>query len=320
MVRYKVVVSDNRHGDYSIETGILKKCDAQVVVENCVTEEDMMEKCKDADGILLDMAPMSKKVVGVLEKCKIVSRYGVGYDNVDIEACTKRKIYVSNVPDFCEEDVSDLALAHLFACVRGMATKDRQIREGGWNLGRENVFRIKGKTLALLGFGRISRCLFRKVSCFGLKEVLVYDPYINREAIEQTGAKKVDFETALKQADYISLHMPLTSETRGIIDKKAFSIMKKTAILINTSRGPLIDDEALIDALENKKIAFAGLDTHNVEPLPEGSPLKKLDNCVLTDHTGFNTQEAIVELKTKAACNIRDVLEGREPKYWINKF
>lgn len=320
MAKYKVVVSDNRHGDYSIETGILKKCDAQVVVENCMTEEDMMEKCEDADGILLDMAPMSKKVAGVLEKCKIVSRYGVGYDNVDIEACTKKRIYVSNVPDYCKEDVSDLALAHLLACIRGVATKDRKIREGGWNLGRENVFRIKGKTLALLGFGRISRCLFKKISGFELKEVLVYDPYLGKEVIEQTGAKKVDFETALKQADYISLHMPLTSETRGIIDKKAFSIMKKTAILINTSRGPLIDDEALIDALKNKKIAFAGLDTYNIEPLPGDSPLKKLDNCVLTDHTGFNTQEAIIELKTKAACNVRDVLEGREPKYWINKF
>ena len=320
MTKYKVVVSDNRHGDYSIESGILEKCGAQVVVENCVTEEDMMEKCKDADGILLDMAPMTKKVVDALEKCKIVSRYGVGYDNVDVEACTNKKIYVSNVPDYCEEDVSDLALAHLLACVRGVATKDRQIRKGGWDLGRENVFRIKGKTLALLGFGRISKCLFRKVSGLGLKEVLVYDPYLSRELIESTGAKKVDFETAIKNADYISLHMPLTSETRGIIDKKAFSIMKKTAILINTSRGPLIDEEELINALENKKIAFAGLDTYNVEPLPEESPLKKLDNCVLTDHTGFNTQEAIIELKTKVACNVRDVLEGREPEYLINKF
>lgn len=320
MAKYKVVVSDERHGDYSIETEILKKCDAQVVVENCVTEEDMIKKCKDADGILLDMAPMSKKVVEALEKCRTVARYGVGYDNVDVETCTKKRIYVSNVPDYCKEDVSDLALAHLFTCVRGIATKDRKIREGGWNLGRENIFRIKGKTLALIGFGRISRCLFKKVSGFGLKEVLVCDPYITREIIEQAGAKKVDFETALKQADYISLHMPLTSETKGIIDKKAFSIMKKTAILINTSRGPLVEDDALIDALKSKKIAFAGLDTHNIEPLPKDSPLMKLDNCVLTDHTGFNTQEAIVELKTKIAWNIKDVLEGRQPKYWINKF
>lgn len=320
MMKYKVVVSDNRHGDYSIEKDILKKCDATVIVENCVTEEDMIKKCKDADGILLDMASMSKKVVEALEKCRIVSRYGVGYDNVDVEACTKKRIYVSNVPDYCEEDVSDLALAHLFACVRGIATKDRKIREGGWDLGRENIFRIKGKTLALIGFGRISKCLFKKVSGFGLKEVLVCDPYITREIIEQVGAKKVDFETALKQADYISLHMPLTSETKGIIDKKAFSIMKKTAILINTSRGPLVENDALIDALKSKNIAFAGLDTHNIEPLPRDSPLMKLDNCVLTDHTGFNTQEAIVELKTKIAWNIKDVLEGRHPKYWINKF
>jgi D-3-phosphoglycerate dehydrogenase len=320
MGKYKVVVSDNRHGDYSIEKEILEKCDATVVVENCFTEEDMIEKCRDADGILLDMAPMTGRVVESLEKCKVISRYGVGYDNVDIEACTRKKIYVANVPDYCEEDVSDLALAHLFACVRGITIRDRLIREGKWNIGRENVFRIKGKTLSLLGFGRIARCLFRKVSGLGLKEVLVYDPYLTSEEIEKAGAKKVDFETALKNADYISLHMPLTPETKGIIDKKAFSLMKKTAIIINTSRGPLIDEEALIDALENKKIAFAGLDTHNVEPLPENSPLKKLDNCVLTDHTGFNTQEAIVELKTKVACNVKDVFENKEPRYWVNKF
>ncbi|MDD5600985.1 MAG: C-terminal binding protein [Actinomycetota bacterium] len=320
MGKYKVVVSDNRHGDYSIEKEILEKCDAIVVVENCFTEEDMIEKCRDADGILLDMAPMTGRVVESLEKCKVISRYGVGYDNVDIEACTRKKIYVANVPDYCEEDVSDLALAHLFACVRGITIRDRLIREGKWNIGRENVFRIKGKTLSLLGFGRIARCLFRKVSGLGLKEVLVYDPYLTSEEIEKAGAKKVDFETALKNADYISLHMPLTPETKGIIDKKAFSLMKKTAIIINTSRGPLIDEEALIDALENKKIAFAGLDTHNVEPLPENSPLKKLDNCVLTDHTGFNTQEAIVELKTKVACNVKDVFENKEPRYWVYKF
>lgn len=320
MMKYKVFVSDNRHGDYSIEKDILKECNAEIIIENCDTEEDVIKKCGDADGILLDMAPMTARVVESLEKCRIVSRYGVGYDNVDIQACTKRKIYVSNVPDYCEEDVSDLALAHLFACARAVVLKDRFIREGKWNLGRENIFRIKGKTLSLLGFGRIAKCLHRKVSGLGLKEVLVNDPYLTREEIEKTGARKVDFETALKNADFISLHMPLTSETEGIIDKKAFSIMKKTAILINTSRGPLVDEKALIEALENKRIAFAGLDTHNVEPLPQDSPLKRLNNSVLTDHTGFNTQEAIVELKTKAAFNIKDVFEGREPKYWINKF
>ncbi len=320
MMKYKVVVSDNRHGDYTIEKDILKKCDAAVMVENCATEEDMIKRCKDADGILLDMAPMSERVAESLEKCRIVSRYGVGYDNVDIGACIKRKIYVTNVPDYCEEDVSDLALAHLLDCVRGVAAKDRQIRKGKWNLGRDNIFRVKGKTLALLGFGRIARCLLRKVSGLELGEVLVYDPYLSKKVIEQAGVKKVDLETALKKADYISLHMPLTPETKGIINKKAFSVMKKTAILINTSRGPLIDDEALIEALENKRIASAGLDTHSIEPLPHDSPLKRLDNCVLTDHAGFNTQEAIIELKTKAACNIKDVFEGKEPKYWINKF
>ena len=318
MARFKVVVSDRRHKDYTIEEKILKECDTELIVLDCKDSVDMIDGCKEADGILLDMAPMSRDVVRVLNRCKVVVRYGVGYDNVDVEACTEKGIYVANVPDYCADDVSDMALSLLLACQRQIALRDRKLREGKWNMNFPHTYRIRGKVLSVLGFGRISRALVRKVSGFGLKTILVNDPYISDTEINAFGAHKVSFEKALREGDYISLHMPVTDETTGIIDKIAFLFMKPSAILINTSRGQLINEEALLDALKNKKIAYAGLDTHIKEPLPVDSEFFKLDNCVLTDHTGFNTLESIIELKTKAALNVKAVFEGNKPLYPVN--
>ena len=320
MAKYKVVVSDNRHGDYSIEAAVLKPDDAEVVIEDCSTVEEMIIACRDADGVLLDQAPMPAKVIESMTKCKVVSRYGVGYDNVDVEACTKKKIYVANVPDYCMEDVSDHAMALFYSCVRRITLRDKQVRQGGWNMDRSGIYRIKDRVFALIGFGNIARCLVRKLSGLGLKKVLVYDPYVSKEIIEASSAQKTDLETLLTEADYISLHVPVTPETKGIINKKAFSLMKNSAILINTARGPLVDEEALIDALSTGKIAFAGLDTHNKEPLPADSPLLKMDNCILTDHVGFYSVESMKELHTKIAQNIKAVLEGGKPIYPVNKF
>jgi D-3-phosphoglycerate dehydrogenase / 2-oxoglutarate reductase len=317
---YKVVVSDNRHGDYHIEREILNQCGADLKVADCKTEEDVIRECGDADGILLDMAPMNQTVVNSLKKCKVICRYGVGYDNVNVDACTKKKIYVANVPDYCAEDVSDLALALLFNCIRQVSLRDQKVRSGGWNIHLPHTYRVKDKTLALMGFGRIARCLLHKVSGLGLHNVLVYDPYVPSEAIHALGAEKADMEFALREADYISLHMPVTAETRGMINEQTIGLMKESAILINTARGALIDDRALFNALHQHRIAFAGLDTHNREPLPADSPYFSLDNCVLTDHTAYSTNEAVVELKIKAAENIRAVLMGGRPLYPVNSF
>ncbi len=320
MAKYKVVVSDNRHGDYSIEAAVLKPVDAEVVIEDCSTVEEMIIACKDADGVLLDQAPMPAQVIENMTRCKVVSRYGVGYDNVDVEACTKKKIFVANVPDYCMEDVSDHAMALFYSCVRRITLRDKQVRQGGWNMDRSGIYRIKDRVFAIIGFGNIARCLVRKLSGLGLKKVLVYDPYVSKEIIESLGAQKADLETALAEADYISLHMPVTPETKGIINEKAFSIMKNSAILINTARGPLVDEAALIDALSNGKIAFAGLDTHSKEPLPADNPLLKMENCILTDHVGFYSDESMKELHTKVAQNIRAVFESGKPTYPVNKF
>lgn len=319
MSRYQVAVTDARHASYDIEKKILKEIDAELNICHCKTQQDIEKSCKNADAILLDMAPMTEEAVRSLEKCKVIVRYGVGYDNVDVAACTEKKIIVCNVPDYCALDVSDHALALLMTCLRQTALRDRKIRQGGWNIQSENSFRLFGKTLGVLGFGRIAREFVHKCGNFGFTKVLAYDPYVSEEFCKQHGAEKAGLEEIFSQSDFLSLHMPVTAETRKMVNKERLALMKKTAILINTARGALIDDQALLEALQNGTIAAAGLDTHNVEPLSAESPFLKLDNVVLTDHTAYSTREGVVELKAKAAQAIVAVLAGREPIYPINK-
>lgn len=320
MNAFKVVVTDDRHGDFSVEKEVLASIDAQVSICNCNTTEEVIKECKDADGILLNLSPMPSEVIEKLEKCKIIARYGVGYDNVDVAACTKKGIYVANVPDYCAEEVSDQALALLMACVRKVVRSDTQIRQGKWNIAKEmKIHRIEGKTFALLGFGMIAKAFLRKIKGFNPGRILVFDPFVDAETIASYGAVKAEWETALREADYISVHIPLNAHTKGMINADAFALMKPSAILLNTSRGAVIDEKALINSLESKAISCAGLDVFEVEPIQSGNRLLNLDNCVLTDHVGWYSVESMVELKRKAAENVRDVLNGGKPKYPVNK-
>jgi D-3-phosphoglycerate dehydrogenase len=320
MAGFKVVVTDDRHGDFSVEKEVLDAIGAEVSVCNCDTKEEVIRECRDADGILLNLSPMPAEVIEKLERCKIIARYGVGYDNVDVPACTKKGIYVANVPDYCAEEVSDQALALLMACVRKVVHSDTQIRQGKWNIAKEmKIHRIEGKTFALLGFGMISKAFLRKIKGFNPGRILVFDPFVDAETIASYGAVKVEWEDALSEADYISVHIPLNAHTKGMIDEKAFAFMKPSAILINTSRGAVIDEKAMIKALSSKTINCAGLDVFETEPIQSDNKLRELDNCVLTDHVGWYSVESIIELKRKAAENVRDVLKCGKPKYPVNK-
>ena len=318
MAKYTVCVSDKRHADYEVEREILRGIDAELKLCSCVTEDDIAEQCADADAVLLDLAPMTAKAVAGLTKCKVISRYGVGFENVDLDAATKAGIQVTNVPDYCMEDVSDHALALMMTCLRHVSMRDRMVRQGAWNL-QGTSFRLKGKTLGVIGAGRIARALIRKTSGFGLKEVVAYDPYVSAEALAEIGVRKVELEELLQISDFVSLHLHANEETKGMICKKTLDLMKPTAILINVSRGPLVNDEDLLDALKNGKILAAGLDTHNHEPLGADSPFCQLDNVVLTDHTAYSTAEGVLELKTKAAQNVVNALTGAPCVYPVNK-
>lgn len=318
MGSFTVCVSDKRHANYEPEQELLRSIGVELKLCNCVTEEDIIEQCGDADAILLDLAPMTAKAIAGLKNCKIISRYGVGFENVDLEAATKAGIQVTNVPDYCMEDVSDHALALMFACMRHIPMRDRKIREGSWNI-QATGFRLRDKVLGVIGAGRIARAMIRKVSGFGLKEVVAYDPYISAEDLAAIGVRKVELDELLAVSDIVSLHLHANAETKGMINKDTLAKMKPTAILLNVSRGPLVNDEDLLDALRNGRLLAAGLDTHNCEPLGENSPFCALDNVVLTDHAAYSTVEGVQELKEKAAQNVIDVLTGKMPKYPVNR-
>ncbi len=317
MAKYTVCVTDERHADYEIEKSIFNANDIELKLCRCETAADIAEQCKDADGVLLDLAPMTAEAIHGLEKCRVISRYGVGYENVDLEAATEKGIQVMYVPDYCMEDVSDHALALMLSCLRHIPMRDHAVREGKWNL-QATSFRLRGKVLGVIGAGRIARALVRKVSGFGLKEVVAYDPYISAEDLAKAGIRKVELKELLEISDFVSLHLHCNEETKGMINKETLSLMKETAILINVSRGPLVNDEDLLEALKEHRILAAGLDTHNHEPLGADSPFCRLDNVILTDHTAYSTMEGVEELKTKAAQNVVDVLYGRELKYPVN--
>ncbi len=319
MGKARVIVTDDRYGAYREEQEVLGAIDAELEVKNLASEEEAIAVLSKADGILVNLFPLTAGIISGLERCRVISRYGVGYDNVDVNAATKKGIWVARVPDYSLEEVSDQALALLLGCARMVVYKDRKIREGGWNLQKDaKIFRMAGKTLGLLGYGAIARCFHRKVCGLGFARILVHDPYVRAADIQRAGAEVSDLRRLLAESDYISIHAPLSDETRGMIGRKELGLVKKTAILINTSRGPIVDEDALADAVRDGKIAGAGLDVFRIEPLPADSPLKDLDRVILSDHTGWYSEESVVELKTKAARNVAAVLAGGKPAYPVN--
>jgi D-3-phosphoglycerate dehydrogenase len=321
MSQLKVVLLEDRYANHDHERKVLEAIGARVVEGgHAQTAGAIIALCKDADGITVNLARLTAEVIAGLERCKVIARYGVGYDNVDVAAASRKGIQVVNVPDYCFEDVSDQAMALWLACVRKTALRDRQVRAGRWDIGRQDpIGRIAGKVFGLAGYGGIARTLHRKLLGFNLARVLVFDPFVPAETVRAAGAEPVDFATLLTESDYISCHVPLNPDTRHLFNRDAFARMKPTALFINTSRGGLVDTAALHEALQHKRLAGAGLDVHEQEPVPKDYILFELDNVVLSDHTGWYSEESQIELQTKAAQGVADVLTGKTPHSVVNR-
>ena len=320
MSRFTVVIADNRYTSYQEEKAVLSEVDAEVRPFSSSDPREARAAFADADAILVNLFPMTAEVIDALpKKCRIISRYGVGYDNVAVDAATRRGIWVAFVPDYCFEEVADHALALLLCCIRKVGYKDRMIRQGKWNLHKDQpCYRVAGRTLGILGYGNVAHTLLRKVSGFGFGRILMCDPYVRASTIKSAGAVPVDLAQLVSESDYITVHVPLTAETRHIIGRAELARVKPGAILINTARGPVLDQEALAEALESGTLGGAGLDVFETEPLPADSRLRKLDSVVFTDHAGWYSEESVVELKTKAARNAAAVLGGGVPPYPVN--
>jgi D-3-phosphoglycerate dehydrogenase len=262
---------------------------------------------------------ITAKVLESFERCKIVARYGVGLDNIDLETAKKLRIYVSNVPEYGTEDVSDHAMALLLGCIRTLLVRDQNFRQGIFEADiSAPIYRTTGKILGIVGYGKIARAFHRKWQGFLPERVLVFDPYVDYGLIQENGAEKVDLDTVLAQSDYISIHTPLTPETHHLINQAALKKMKNTTILVNTSRGAVIDTEALVNALREGQILGAGLDVFEKEPLPKDHPLVAMSNVILTSHVAWYSKDSAKDLQTGAAKEVLRVLSGEPPVNWVN--
>lgn len=284
------------------------------------TRQAVLEASLGSDVLMIQSVRslLDRAVIQKLEQCRCIVRLGIGYENVSVDAATEQGIMVCNVPTYCIDDVADHALALLMAGVRHIARQDRWVRAGRWDrTGARPARRMKGCTMGFIAFGRIARALAQRVSGFGMT-LLAYDPYQDSETIAAYGAEKVELDELLIRADLISIHCPLTDETRRLLSAKEFGLMKEGVFLVNTSRGPVIDEAALVDALSSGRVWAAGLDVFEQEPLPLDSPLRAFDNVVFTPHVGANSEESVADLYYAGVQITIDVCEGRWPQGVVN--
>ena len=282
--------------------------------------EAVLEAAGDSEVVMIQSVRplLDRTVIQKLEQCRCIVRLGIGYENVAVDAATEQGILVCNAPSYCIDDVADHALALLMAGGRHIARQDRWIRDGRWDrTGARPARRTKGCTMGFIAFGRIARALAERVSGFGMT-LLAYDPYVDRETVNRHGVEKVELDELLRRADFLSVHCPLTDATHHLLGATEFGLMKEGVFLVNTSRGPLIDEAALVDALRAGKVWAAGLDVFEQEPLPLDSPLRAFDNVILTPHVGANSEESVADLYHTGVQITIDVYHGRWPQGVVN--
>ncbi len=285
-------------------------------------EREVIAATRDADIIVVNMVPITREVIAGWEKCRLVIRHGTGYDNVDVRAMTEAGIPLVYIPDYCTIEVAEQAISLIFACarrvVRSRKVLDESAARGAWDFADIiPMYRMEGKTLGILGCGRIGSTVHRKLKSFGFK-FLICDPYISERRKQEIGEKFVDLETLLREADFITIHTLLTDETRHIINATTLSYMKPTAFLVNTSRGPMVDVQALADALRSHAISGAGIDVFDHEPPTPDYPLFGLENAVLTPHLAWYSEDAGWSIREIIITEIDRFLAGQPPRFTVN--
>ena len=283
-----------------------------------VNAEDIVAVAKDADAVLVTYAKLTRDVLMQLTRCRAIGRFGLGVDNIDLPTAKEKGIAVNYVPDYCIREVSDHAMALLLALIRKIPLSNKLVQSGRWEMPAVvPIRRIEGTVLGLIGFGHIPRLVAPKAQAFGMK-VISYDPFAKPDVFKAAGVESVDLDTLLKTSDYVSVHAPLLQATRGMLNAAAFGKMKKGAYVVNTARGPLIDEPALVAALDSGQVGGAGLDVVAAEPLAKDSPLLGRDNVIISPHTAFYSIEALNELQTKCATDVARVLSGEKAVYPIS--
>ena len=317
MRRPLIAVTDSVFPSLDPAVAALKHIDPEIRMAKSPSAGDILDVAREADGVFVTYAKLPGELLRQFERCKVIGRFGLGVDNIDVKTASELGIVVTYVPDYCLHEVSDHAMALLLALARKIPFSNALVQGGRWEMPAVvPMRRLEGRTLGLVGFGNIPRRVAPKAMAFGLK-VVAYDPYTPADAARAAGIQLVEFEQLLAISDYVSLHAPLTPQTRGLFNADVLSKMKAGAYLINTARGPLIDEPALIAALDSGHLGGAALDVVATEPLSKDSRLLGRANVILTPHTAFYSVEALEELQTKCASDVARVLSGERPVYPI---
>lgn len=318
----KVVICDYEFPNLEPEKEALKSVpNLEFIPGQCKSEEEVIELTKDAEGILNQWSHLTANVINNMKNCKVIATYGIGTDKIDVEAASKKGIYVCNVPSYGTNEVANHALAMLMACSRQLVQYDKLIRKGkfGYPTLGKKLYRLEGQTVGVVGFGKIPRNLSRKLmDAFNMK-ILAYDPFITEEFAKECGVTKVDLETLMKESDFVSIHVPLTKETKYLINEKTLRLMKTTAYLVNCGRGAIVNEEDLVKVLKDNAIAGAGIDVFEIEPINPDDPLLQLDNVIVTPHSAYYTEESLYALQYGAAAEVARVLKGEEPISAVNR-
>jgi D-3-phosphoglycerate dehydrogenase len=319
-----VVIADYDYGDVDTERAIIEKAGFELIAAQCKTEDEVIEVAHDAAAVVAQYATISARVIGQLHACRVIARYGTGVDIVDVDAATRHDILVTNVPSaWCENEVADHAMALLLAVARKVSVYDRATRGGVWRWqSGAPIHRLRGSALGLLSFGAIARAIAARAASFGMR-ITAHDPYLAAEEMIAAGATAVSFDDLVTESDCLVIQAPLTPQTHHLFDEVQLRRMKPTAILINTARGPIVDDRALHRALSEGWIAGAGLDDLEEEPAKvrdwrPDNPLFGLENVVITPHAAYYSEEAIDTVRNFAAEEVVRVLTGQPPLSPVN--
>ena len=306
--RYRVVIADCNFPSDRLEREELRNV-ASVERFQCETESEVIAAAENADGLIVQYAPVTETVLNALPQLRVISRYGIGLDMIDVEAAKRRNIPVFNVPDYCLEEVSDHTVALIFSVLRKIRFFTEKVRSGVWSSETKGtVRRFKDATIGLLAFGNIARRTAEKLTCFGCK-ILAYDPAAEDADIRKYGVEPVSFDVCVSNADVLSIHVPLNRHTRHMINRDVFAKMKPGAFIVNTSRGGLIDEDAMYEALKEGTLEGAALDVLETEPPDRNSPLFQLDNVIITPHVGFLSESSMDELQRRTARAVGDYLK-----------
>jgi D-3-phosphoglycerate dehydrogenase len=323
MADYKVVITDFGSPENDIEQAEIlgSGLDVELIRLNTRNPHELLPHIADADALIVQWAQINSELIDSLTRCKVISRYGIGVDMVDIAAAGKRGIMVCNTPDYCIEEVATHTIGFLLMLNRRLLAQHDYVASGKWGVEPLSVSapaRLSKQCVGVVGLGNIGRAVVERAKCLGLR-VIGYDPYLGADQFVALGIQQAALPDLLAQADYVALHCPLTDETRNLISAPQFALMKPSAYLINMARGPIVDQSALYTALTSGQIAGAALDVLTVEPPDPNDPLLRLDNVIFSPHTSSWSGESFVQLRVSTARNVIDVLQGKTPRSIVNR-